>query len=135
MSDQPQHYLPLEFFTQVSESIKSVFDITSRIDERTKIIMEKQADVDKRLEEAIKHINSISSRVLLLESKDERAIKEMMERHTQKISELEKHLEIIKLHTEGSDGKWKQVISFGAQIVLAFIAAYFALKLGTAGKP
>ncbi len=130
MSDQSQHYLTPEFFSQVSESIKSVFDITSRIDERVKIIMEKQTDVDRRLGQAIDHINNISSRVSVLESRDERAIKDNIERSAARLSELEKQFEIMKLHQAGSEGKWKQVITFGAQIVLAVVTAYIAFSLG-----
>lgn len=127
MSDQ--NGLSPEFFAQVSESIKSVFDITSRIDERVKIIMEKQTDVDRRLQQAMEYINTITSRVIVLESRDERAVKDQVERAANRLIELEKQFEIMKLQQAGSEGKWKQVIAFGAQIALAVATAYIAFKL------
>lgn len=131
MSDQtPQHYMNSEFFSQVSESIKSVFDITSRIDERVKIIMEKQSEVDRRIGQMMDHINNISSRITVLESRDEKAIKENVERTSSRVVELEKQVEIMKIHQDGSEGKWKQVVAFGVQITLAVLTAYIAFKLG-----
>lgn len=131
MSDTNQYYnMTPEFFSQVSESIKSVFDITSRIDERVKIIMEKQTDFDRKIVQMMDSINSINSRVTILEAKDEKTIKESLEKVVYKTHELEKKLEIMQLKTEGSEGKWRQIMGFVAQVSVAIITAYIAYKLG-----
>ena len=42
-----------QFFGQVSESLQLVFDLTSRIDERVKMIIEKQKELDDQVQKLI----------------------------------------------------------------------------------
>ena len=76
-----------QFFTQVSESIKSVFNLTSRIDERVKMIHEKQQEMDKKFSRLIESQGTLNSRVSVLESTSE----------TGEIQELEKTVHNMEL--------------------------------------
>ena len=39
-----------DYYIQVSENIKGIFDLTTRVDERVKIVMKKQDDMERKLD-------------------------------------------------------------------------------------
>lgn len=120
----------LDIFAQVSDNMKNVFDMTSRIDERVKIIMEKQIDADKRFLVLIDHFNNLSARVTILESRDEEKIKQLIEDSRNKIVQLEKHVEILQLHNARRGETWKSIAGNAIQVVTALSTAYLLYKAG-----
>jgi predicted nuclease with TOPRIM domain len=116
-----------QFFTQVSESIKSVFNLTSRIDERVKMIHEKQQEMDKKFSRLIESLGTLNSRVSVLESTSE----------TEEIQDLEKtvhNMELIlkevELKSAGNTGKWAVAADFGIKILWALVAAAAIYYMG-----
>ena len=116
-----------QFFTQVSESIKSVFNLTSRIDERVKMIHEKQQEMDKKFSRLIESQGTLNSRVSVLESTSE----------TEEIQDLEKtvhNMELIlkevELKSAGNTGKWAVAADFGIKILWALVAAAAIYYMG-----
>lgn len=55
-----------QYFGQVSESLQLVFDLTSRIDERLKNVMEKQRDMDEQIKKLIdlQHLLELRTEIL-----------------------------------------------------------------------
>ena len=116
-----------QFFTQVSESIKSVFNLTSRIDERVKMIHEKQQEMDKKFSKLIESQGTLNSRVSVLESTSE----------TEEIQDLEKtvhNMEImlkeIELKSAGTRHRWDIAADFSLKILWAIVAAAAIYYLG-----
>ena len=116
-----------QFFTQVSESIKSVFNLTSRIDERVKMIHEKQQEMDKKFSRLIESQGTLNSRVSVLESTSE----------TEEIQDLEKTvhnmelvLKEVELKSAGNTGKWNVVADFSLKILWAMAAAAAIYYMG-----
>ena len=127
-------YLTPEFFSNLSDAIKSVFDITSRVDERVKIIMEKQSEVDRRIGSVMEHLNSLTSRVSVLESKDEKHLKSLVDKNTEKIETIEARVQILQIHHDAGEAKYGQMFNALVQIVLALTTAYLVYKLGLQPK-
>jgi hypothetical protein len=119
-----------DVFAQVNDSMKSVIDMTSRIDERVKMIMEKQIDNDKRLILMMDHLNVLSSRVTVLEARDSNKLDSIVQEQTKRLHTLEKDIEILKLHTSTSMEKWKNVITTLLQVGTAVAVGYILVKLG-----
>jgi hypothetical protein len=116
-----------QFFTQVSESIKSVFDLTSRIDERVKMIHEKQKEMDKKFNGLIESQGTLNSRVSVLESTTETEEVQNLEKtvHTMEIM-----LKEVELKSAGNTGKWDVVADFCLKILWAIVAGAAIYYLG-----
>ena len=113
------------YYREVSESIKSVFDLTSRIDERVKLLMKKQDELDRKLEDYLKITSEIDGRIRVLESN-----KEALSYLGNTVHTLELDLQQVQIKTTGHENKWKTIISFAMQIAWVILAAYLLLKLG-----
>jgi hypothetical protein len=119
-----------EALASMSDSLKSVMDITSRIDERVKVIMEKQNESDKRFVMLMEHFNNLSARVAILESKDNEKLKDQVEHSRGLIHELEKQVQILKLNSDSHADKWKGVIQNVIQVMTTVGIGYILWKLG-----
>ena len=128
MSDN--HVQGPEVFSQVNDGMKSVIDMTSRIDERVKIIMEKQIESDRRLLTMMDHLNSLSARVTILESRDGAKLEAIIEANRQKVAELEKQVEILQLHQTSNGERWKNIFNTGLQVITAVAVGYILWKMG-----
>lgn len=117
-----------QFFAQVSESIKDLHDLTTRVDERVKHLIEKQSD----MEEKMSRIDGLSERMAVLESKTE-AVQHM----SSSIANIEqtnlmddKRLTALETSTQTMQGRWQKITSFILQLVWAVVACYVIYKLG-----
>jgi len=119
-----------EFYGQVSESIKSVFELTTRVDERVQTIMKKQDEMERKIDSGITNQGLLSSRVSVLESKNGSLIKEDVEKIKDNLHELELQMQVVKTESQRSEGRWKTIASFGLQLVWVILAAYILYRLG-----
>ena len=113
-----------QFFTQVSESIKSVFNLTSRIDERVKMIHEKQQEMDKKFSRLIESQGTLNSRVSVLESTSD------TEDLEKTVHNMELILKEVELKSAGNAGKWNVVADFSLKILWAMAAAAAIYYMG-----
>lgn len=116
-----------QFFTQVSESIKSVFNLTSRIDERVKMIHEKQQEMDKKFSRLIESQGNLNSRVSVLESTSET---EEIQKLEKTVHNMELMLKEVELKSAGNTGKWEVAAEFGLKILWACVAAAAIYYMG-----
>ena len=116
-----------QFFTQVSESIKSVFDLTSRIDERVKMIHEKQQEMDKKFSRLIESQGTLNSRVSVLESTSEIEEVQNLEKT---VHNMEIMLKEVELKSAGNTGKWDTAAELSLKILWAIVAAAAIYYLG-----
>ena len=116
-----------QFFTQVSESIKSVFNLTSRIDERVKMIHEKQQEMDKKFSRLIESQGTLNSRVSVLESTSEIEEVQNLEKT---VHNMEIMLKEVELKSAGNTGKWAVAADFGIKILWALVAAAAIYYMG-----
>jgi hypothetical protein len=116
-----------QFFTQVSESIKSVFNLTSRIDERVKMIHEKQQEMDKKFSRLIESQGTLNSRVSVLESTSDAEEIQDLEKT---VHNMELVLKEVELKSAGNTGKWNVVADFSLKILWAMAAAAAIYYMG-----
>jgi len=128
-----------QYYNQVSESIKSVFELSTRIDERVQLMMKKQEDLDRKIELQITHGNSLSNRISLLESNDSRkdmeSVREAIDELQESIHKLELQVQEVQGESGRSEDRWKGIFSFIGQIVWVLLAAYMLYRLGLQGPP
>ena len=141
-----------QFYAQISESIKLVFDLTSRVDERVKMLMEKQSEIDDKFSKLMNELSNLSSRLLVLESKDFGALKNDMEEAKRRLAIIEskpsesfkddiekieskvrkmelKH-ESLAVFKSGTEDRWKTVVEVIWKILVAVAVAYILYKTG-----
>lgn len=122
------------FYKEVSESLKLVFDLTSRIDERMKILIESNNDYKEKIErlfiqhgETMMRINTLenkaSSKELDLVKVDLEKVEEKMIHLTDRMSDVEKD---IKSHSN----KWTSMVDFIFKVGVIVIGGVILWKLG-----
>jgi len=143
----------LEHYNSVNESIKSVFDLTSRIDERVKMLVERQGDLEQQLDKAIENQQQILNRVTVLESKDATSVvasnkidihdikqkiaimensssKEDIEDIKQKIHLLDLRVESINMRTSNQEGRWARLFDLIFKLTIMLIGGYLLFRFG-----
>jgi len=143
----------LEHYNSVNESIKSVFDLTSRIDERVKMLVERQGDLEQQLDKAIDNQQQILNRVTVLESKDATSVvasnkidihdikqkiaimensssKEDIEDIKQKIHLLDLRVESINMRTSNQEGRWARLFDLIFKLTIMLIGGYLLFRFG-----
>lgn len=116
------------FLAQVSESIKDLHNLTTRIDERVKHLIERQSD----MEEKMNKIDGLSERIAVLESKTGN-----LDALSSSISNIEqtnvmddKRLTALESSNNALQSRWQKISSFVLQLVWAVVACYVIYKLG-----
>lgn len=127
MSEQ---YVTREDFAQVTEAMGSLQETTLRVDERVKILLERQSKSDMNINEIRNTMNSLVNRVSILESRNETELKSTVEKSREKIHELEKQIQALVLKESGHENRWKVIFDFASKIIWIVTAAYVLYKLG-----
>lgn len=117
-----------QFFTQVSESIKDLHDLTTRVDERVKHLIERQAEMEHKMGK----IDVLSERTAVLEAKEE-----TIDAMSLSITDVEqtnlkddKRLTALEASQATFIGRWQKITSFVLQLIWAVVACYIIYKLG-----
>jgi hypothetical protein len=116
-----------EFYKQVSDSIKSIFDLTSRIDERVKMLVEKQSDVDDRFEKIMEHGSDLSRRLTILETASPKGeVADMLKQ----VRTLEIKVAALEMNHSTQENRWSTLADYGLKFIWTIGIAYLMYKLG-----
>lgn len=125
----------IQLFTQVTESTKSIYELTARVDERVKLVSERQANLDNKLESIVASHNQIVTRVVTLETRDYVELQKEVDKLTDLIQAQESRLAILEDNKKGMDWKLGQVADFVIKLVWVVVACYVVYKLGLSTPP
>ena len=137
---------------KVHESIKIILDLSSKIDERSKIIANRQKNFDEHIKKIIdtnhdlksrasvlesqskddivvikNEIQLINQRLIVLESQDIKANQSLLDR---RLNNLEVRFENISLRTTSSENKWSVIVDFFIKLGWTILAGYILYKFG-----
>lgn len=119
---------------QVNNSIKSIIELTTRIDERVQLMMRKQDGLEEKLEDHIEFLNELKIDLKLLDSKSGRTLQEEVSRISKEINEIKNKLDNVEKNSNNVSNDWKSItkgtLTFVVQIIWVVIAAYILYKLG-----
>lgn len=127
MSEQ---YVSKEDFAQVTMTMGEIQEVTLRVDERVNILLERQSNSDAALAEIRNVLNSVVSRVTILESRNENETRILVDKSREKIHEIEKQLQIVMLNNSSNETRWRTIFDFVGKIIWIATAAYVLYKLG-----
>lgn len=119
-----------QYQEQLSESIKSIWDLTSRLDERVQNIIRKQDELERKHENTTDGASELAQRVSAVEVKATATelAKEVAEMK-KTVHDMEIDVRDLKKEYGKSHDRWKQVLQFGLQVLSAIVIAYLVFKL------
>lgn len=127
-----------QLYRQVSDSIKLVFDLTSRMDERVKMLVGQHNKVNQKIEKLMERQENHLTRVSVLEAaKEDNNLKEDVQEMEKNIKEIAKKqhelitkISALEINNTSHDNKWKLLGDFIFKLCMTVIAAIIAWRLG-----
>ena len=133
MTQQKQNLKVIEMeplYEEIRKSINNVIDITSRIDERLKILYEKDDEYKEDFQSIFRDISSILQR---LASNDcvVPTIVENLNELKKKVYDLEIKMSNVNVAVKDHENKWSKLLDWIFKIALTALSVFAAWKLGT----
>ena len=133
MTQQKQNSKVIEMeplYEEIRKSINDVIDITSRIDERLKILYEKDDEYKEDFQSIFRDISLILQR---LASNDcvVPTIVENLNELKKKVYDLEIKMSNVNVAVKDHENKWSKLLDWTFKIALTALSAFAAWKLGT----
>lgn len=123
-----------KFYKEVNDSLKLVFDITSRIDERMKVLVENNNDSKDKIEKLYEQQVVLLNRIIVLENKNNVQLMTDLKNEINIIEERVDHLSERLIHVEKemnqSNSKWTAVVDFIFKVGVVVVGAIILWKLG-----
>ena len=120
-----------QYYTQVSESLKNVLELSTRIDERVQIHKEEIRRLKEELKLQQEALNQLGLKIQAVE--EVKALKETIKGLEGIIRGLELKLQSIEEHSTRSENRWKIIVDYGVKIIWVIIMAYMLYRLGLQG--
>lgn len=125
-------------YKELSTSLKAVSDITTRIDERTKILVEDNNVFKVRFERVAEIQSALVARLSIIESShdisniknDIVALQEKIEYLSDKSIRIEQDISMMEKSIGHQDNRWANVIDFIYKLSTIVIGAIILWKLG-----
>lgn len=110
---------------ELMDSFKSLYELSTRIDERVKNLITRSDTHDTKVSEILFAQKDIEGRIRVLESKIEKN-----DDSNNQLNMLSSRVQTIEISHTGHSNVWKTVINFVVQLSLILVAAYILYKLG-----
>lgn len=122
---------------ELFESVKFVADLTSRIDERVKTIVENQLEYEKKIERANETQAIIQSRVSVLESKNGHKFQEEITDVRKNMHKMEIKIAALEIYSARHENKWSMIGDMVTKLLwtIAALAIIYKMGLGTLPLP
>ena len=118
---------------QVNNSIKSIVELITRIDERVQLMMKKQEFLENKIEDHIDYLNELKTDFKLLDSKSGKTLQEEVVRISDDIYSIDNRLKALEKDSENKNNNIKEVsktvLNFIVQIIWVIVASYLLYKL------
>ncbi len=132
MASQKQNSKVIEMeplYEEIRKSINNVLDITSRIDERLKILYEKDDEYKENFQQIFRDISSILQRL----ASNDYIVPAMVDTITelkQKVHELEIKMSNVHITVKDHNDKWSKLLDWTFKIALTAMSIYATYRLG-----
>jgi predicted nucleic acid-binding Zn-ribbon protein len=129
-------------YKEVTSSIKAMFDVTARIDERVKMLVEKQHEVERRLDGISTSQMTLTTKVGILENRNGKDLKDQIARvdssvegARDEIKQMQMRLITVEKSATSSEHKWKSIFDFIYKAVWVILVCYLLFKLNLTPPP
>lgn len=114
-----------DYYIQVSESIRSVYELTTRVDERVKLMMQKVEQLEGKLDAQLSEVRDLEGRVKVIEANPANMTKISEEMH-----DMDVRIRALEMRSGQNDNRWKTILSFVVQLIWVLLAGYLFMKFG-----
>src|SRR5271169_5918352 len=125
-SDKNDHI----YNTEVAASIKSLFELTSRIDERVKVLFENSSKIEGRFEAIMENQNELLQRVSTLEAKNGAEVKIKVEELSNKVQNIELKIQAVDTIAKGHLNRWEKIADNSMKLLIALAASFIIWRAG-----
>jgi uncharacterized protein YhaN len=123
-----------EKFREVNDSLKLVFEMTARIDERMKVLIESNSESKDRIEKLYENQMTLINRIAILENKNSTELITDLKNDVNIIDGKIEHLSERLIHVEKemaqTTNKWSSVVDFIFKVGVVVIGSIILWKLG-----
>lgn len=123
-----------KFYREVNDSLKMVFDITSRIDERMKVLVENNIDLRDKIEKLYDQHVVILNRLVVLENKNSLQalgdLKTDINSLESKFENMSGRLINVEKEVTQNNSKWTNIVDFIFKLGVVVIGGIILWKLG-----
>lgn len=123
-----------KLYREVNDSLKLVFDITSRVDERMKGLIESNAESKEKIEKLYDNQIALLNRITVLENKNNGQLINELKNEISIIDTKVEHLSERLIHVEKemtqATNKWSNVVDFIFKVGVMVIGGIILWKLG-----
>jgi chromosome segregation ATPase len=120
--------LTVKVLSQTSENIQKLFDLTTRIDERVKIIQSNQEEINHRVRECTDDYKEILERTVKLEATCGMKLNEE-NTNSDQIVGIDKRIVHLEHNSQGAENRWNRIFTFAIQLVWVVLASWVLYKL------
>lgn len=117
---------------RLNDSVNQVFELSSRIDERLKSLVESNQESKERIEKLVVNQTNILTRIIVLEneSKTIEDVKKDIKILEQQVDLLSERVIHVEKEVGAHSNKWTNLIDFGFKVGHIVIGAIILYKLG-----
>lgn len=116
-------------YAKIYDSIKSMFELTTRIDERIKAITKNHDELENKIDDLIESTHDMNSRIKMIERYHDEIFNEIKQLGRSD-HDIQMKIASIEITHGGSENRWKAIINFVVQIAWVILAAFLLTKLG-----
>lgn len=120
---------------QSADLIRSLFELTSRIDERVKSLSECVLKTEAKFDYILKNQQELLQRVTVIESKNGTETKKIILQVSERLQKLESQVQNLEIVTKGSQTRWEKILDYAMKVLLAVAATFIVYKLGLSNIP
>ena len=129
-------------YNEIREAIKQLSEVTARVDERIKMLVERFHESDEHMKTIFKSQTDVTTRIGILENhyfgnikEDIDELKSKTKTNSTDISNIQTRLEHIERANVAIDDRWKKVFNFVYQAVSTILICWLLYRLNLSTPP
>lgn len=121
-----------DHYKEVNDSLKLVFDLTSRIDERMKILVSNYEEAKVKIDKLADQQNAFLHKIVILETSKEAVLdlKKELVVIENKVEDFSERLMYVEKEIQSHASKWATFFDFIFKIAIIVVGALILWKLG-----
>lgn len=121
--------LTVKVLSQTSDNIQKLFDLTTRIDERVKMIQEGQEETNVQVKEIVTDNHQLLTRIITVEANSNKNAHIDLAKYFDQMSNIDKRINALEHANKGSENRWNKIFTFSIQLIWVVIASWVLYKL------
>lgn len=117
-----------------SESIKVIYELVTRIDERVKTLIKEHDELSNILEAQKERQSNANTRITILETQNTddtlSRICAEVSRIDGQLTEIKGRIQLVEISSQGSEKKWNTAVTYFIQMLWLVLAGWLLYKLG-----